>query len=117
MQVTRLQSNAGFTGVPGAICADPIPASGQTATDAATGGDHTLTVVGGASYLVMADATGNFLFGIADVTTAANVMWMCPASHAIVINVPDGYTSLHYQCDSNGGTLRLSRLYRNPGVA
>lgn len=117
MQVTRLQSNAGFTGVPGAICADPIPASGQTATDAATGGDHTLTVVGGASYLVMATDTGNFIFGILTVATAANIMWMCPKNHAIVINMPEGQTSLHYMSDTNGGTIYLSRLYRNPGVA
>lgn len=110
----RLTSNGGKVAVPGAISADPVHATGQTATDAATGGDHTLTVVGGKSYLVMATAVGNFILGIADVTTAANVAWLLPKNQAIVINMPEGETSLHYMSDTNAGVIYLTEIMRNP---
>jgi hypothetical protein len=112
-QTARLVSNGGKTAVPGAVSADPVPGTGQKATDASTGDDHELTVVGGKSYLVMATDTGNFIFGIADVTTAANVAWMCPKNTAIVINMPAGKNTLHYASDTNGGTIFLTEIFRN----
>lgn len=114
MHAVRLASNGGHAAVPGAVSADPVPGTGQTATDAATGGDHTLTVVGGKSYLIMATDVGNILFGIATTGTAANIAWMCPKSKAIVINMPEGENTLHYQSDTNAGTFYLTEIKRNP---
>ncbi|MBW2604693.1 MAG: hypothetical protein JRE28_10335 [Deltaproteobacteria bacterium] len=110
-----MTSNGGKVAVPGALSADPVHATGQTATDAVTGGDHTLTVVGGRSYLVMATNVGNFIFGILTVATAANIAWMCPKNQAIVINMPEGETSLHYMSDTNDGVIYLTELHQNPG--
>ena len=114
MNVVRLTSNAGKAAAPGALSADPVTGTGQTATDAVTGGDHTLTVVGGKRYLVMATDVGNFIFGIAAVTGAANISWLCPQNQATVINMPEGETSLHYMSDTNAGVIYLTEIYRNP---
>ena len=117
IQIARLTSNGGKTAAPGALSADPVTGTGQTATDAVTGGDHTLTVVGGKSYLVMATDVGNFIFGILTVATAANIAWMCPKNQAIVINMPENETSLHYMGDTNDSVIYLTEIYRNPGSA
>jgi len=115
MHVVKLASNGGQNAVPGAVSADPVHATGQTATDAAAdGGDHTLTVTGGKSYLIMATDTGNILLGILTTATAANIAWMCPKSKAIVVNMPEGENTLHYQSDTNGGTFYLTEIKRNP---
>ena len=99
----------GHPGVDGAINADSIASSTQTATDAATGGDHTFTVVAGATYLV--GCTQLSVFGLADVTTATNVRWMCPGNQAAIVHVPiDGGTTLHYQSAVNGGIIYLLRI-------
>jgi len=106
----KLSNNEGQTGGIGAIDVAPVHGTGQTATDAATGGDETLTVVAGAAYAITVDSTDAWVFGIADVTTAANVAWMCPASGTIVIHVPIGYDTLHMQCLANGGTMYLTEI-------
>lgn len=112
--VVRLESNGGKTAVPGALSADPVHATGQTLIDAATGADHTATVVGGKSYLFVGNATGMTLFGILAVTTAANIAWACPVNGAIVINVPQGEATLHYMSNVNGGGGYLTEIKRNP---
>lgn len=85
--------------------------SGQQLTNASADTDTTATVVAGAVYAVTALNTGGFILGIADVTTAANVAWVCPLYRTIIIKIPIGYTSLHYATDTNNGIAYLRRLY------
>lgn len=107
----RLLNNNGENAPPGALDAAPvISQTAQTATDAAIGGDHELTLAAGKAYLVMTTTTGAFIFGLAAVTTAANIRWMCPAGWAVVIRMPIGYTTLHYASLVNGGTIYVVEL-------
>ena len=106
----KLYDNGGNIASPGAVNADPILASGQTMTDAAIGGDHTVTVVAGARYAFTAGLTGGFIFGIAAVTTAANIVWACGLNDTIMIKIPQGYTSLHYAGLVNNAAGYLRRL-------
>jgi len=106
----KLYDNGGNIASPGAVNADPVLASGQTLTDAAIGGDHTVTVVGGARYAFTAGLTGGFIFGIAAVTTAANIVWACGLNDTIVIKIPASYTTLHYAGLANNAAGYLRRL-------
>lgn len=93
--------------------ATPVAGSGVTLTDAATGGDHSQTVVPGATYAVTvspAVAGGHFHFGLASILTAANILWACCTGETILIRIPDNVTALHYQSLANGGTAWLRRL-------
>jgi hypothetical protein len=106
---TYISDNQGNrVAVPGT--ANPIAASGQTLTDAATGADHTATVVAGAKYALTCDATGTMLLGILDSTTAANVIWAVPPSGDAIISIPLGVTTLHYNGTVNATTVYLRRL-------
>jgi hypothetical protein len=44
------------------------------------------------------------------VTTAGNVRWFCPANSAIVVRIPVGYTTLHYEGLVNSSVLYLIEL-------
>jgi len=90
----------------------PVAGSGQTLTDAATGGDHAVTVVPGATYALTTNdtAANTFLLGVATILTAANILWVCPPSHTIIIRVPSDVTALHYESLVNGGVAYLRRL-------
>jgi len=109
-----LVDNGGHVVPPDPRCAMPVAGSGVTLTDAATGGDHTETVVNGGLYAFTCrdnkttDTT--FVFGIADATAAANVLWVCVPGETILIRIPDGNVALHYQSVANGGTGYLRRL-------
>jgi hypothetical protein len=108
-----LSDNNGNRVPPGIMAADPIAASGIELTDAAIGADHTQTVVGGATYAVTfigATNTVGMYFGIADVTTSSNIIWICTAYESCIIKIPDGVTSLHYQGAVNGATVKLRRI-------
>ena len=86
----------------------PTLASGQTlAPNKETNTEA--TVVAGASYAITA-VEGWFIFGIATTATAANIIWVCTQGQTIVIKVPAGYTSLHYQSGSDDRTAYLRRL-------
>ena len=87
-----------------------IAASGQKLTCGAADTDYTVTVVAGARYLITADATGVLWLGVADVTTAANVMWAVGANGTVGIEIPAGITTLHYGSDGVGTVGRLSKL-------
>lgn len=108
----RLIDNGGFTIPPGALGYTPVLASGITLTDATTGGNHTQALTAGKTYIAMADATagGNWLLGVADVTTAANAVWFVPVSGVLVFHMPAGYATLNYECLASGGKLYLARL-------
>lgn len=107
----RILNNDGFNSPPGALDAAPVLSqTAQTATDAATGDDHELTLEAGKAYLVMTTGTGGFIFGLAATTTAANIRWMCPANWAVVLRMPIGYTTLHYQGLVDGSTFYIVEL-------
>jgi hypothetical protein len=105
-------NNAGQTGPLGALDAAPVHGTGGVATDAATGGDETLTVTAGATYLIMATPVsgGNLIFGLATILTAANVAWFVPAGQVCVIRIPLGYTTLHWESLANGGGFYYVKL-------
>jgi hypothetical protein len=105
----RLLNNEGFNSPPGALDAAPVLSqTAQTLTDAATGGDHTMTLEAGHAYVVV--CTQASVFGLADITTAGNVRWVCPAGGASVIRMPIGYTTLHLQSLVNGGIIYLVEI-------
>ncbi|MEN6534493.1 MAG: hypothetical protein ABFD89_12570 [Bryobacteraceae bacterium] len=106
----RLLDNQGFNVPPGALGYTPVHGTGGVETDAATGGDHALTVTAGKTYMILATATAACIFGLATVATAANVAWMVPAGQAIVIAIPPGYSSLHYMALANGGGFYYTEL-------
>lgn len=63
--------------------------------------DTELAVVAGKRYRFTALITGGFYLGLADVTTAAAVRWVCPIYKTIEVQIPRGVTSLHVACDTN----------------
>lgn len=90
--------------------ANPILASGQTLTNAAADTNTEATVVAGGTYAITSLNTGGFLFGLATTATAANIVWACALYNTIVIKIPAGYTTLHYQTDANDGLAYLRRI-------
>ena len=108
-----LCDNNGNKVPPGVSSGDPVAESGIKITDGtADGGDHTETVVAGATYKIMTDGTtdGAFLFGIATTATEANVIWFMPESSVLVIKIPTGKTSLHYQALAGAASAYIVRL-------
>ena len=105
-----LSDNVGNRVPPGCSSGAPKLASGITLTDTTTGGDHTQTLVGGHTYKAMANSIGDWVFGIAAITAAANIMWFLPANQVMVFTMPVGYTALHYECLTNTGTCYLVEL-------
>ncbi len=69
-----------------------------------------LTVVAGKRYRFTSLITGGFYLGLADVTTLANVRWVCPIYKTIEIQIPRGVTSLHVACDTNNAIGYLVEL-------
>lgn len=63
--------------------------------------DTELAVVAGKRYRFTALITGGFYLGLADVTIAAAVRWVCPIYKTIEIQIPYNITSLHIACDTN----------------
>lgn len=109
-KIVGLIDNNGHIVPPGCAAADPILASGQTITDAATGADHEATVVAGAMYAFTCLIAGGMVFGLATVAVAANIIWACGFNETIIIQIPEGYTTLHYQSPTSGGSGYLRRI-------
>lgn len=63
--------------------------------------DNELAVVAGKRYRFTALTAGGFYLGLADVTTAANVRWVCPLYQSIEVQIPYGITALHVASDTN----------------
>ena len=87
-----------------------IAGSGQKLTCGAADTDYTVTVVAGARYLVTADATGVLQLGVADITTAANIIWCVGAGGTIGIEIPTGITTLHYGSGTIATIGRLAKI-------
>ena len=93
------------------------PVASQTAqqlTNAAADTNTTATVVEGKRYRFTALNTGGFIFGLATTATVGNIRWTCPVGETIEIQIPVGYTTLHYQTDTNDGIGYLVELEQNP---
>lgn len=108
-----LSDNSGNRVPPGCVAADPIAASGVKLYDAVIGADIELTVVAGATYIITCTLNGGFVFGVADVTTDANIMWVATLYESIVIKIPVGVTTLHYQGVINTATGYMRKLKSN----
>jgi hypothetical protein len=76
------------------------------------GTDTSATVGAGKRYRFSAMKTGGFYFGLATVATGseANTMWTCPVGATIEIQIPEGYTTLHYTTDTNSAIGRLVEI-------
>ncbi len=68
------------------------------------------TVVAGATYAFTAMRGGGFFFGLAAVSTVANIGWACPLRGTVIIVIPEGNTTLYYSAESNNGNGYLRRL-------
>lgn len=100
--------NAGHRVPPHPNLSDPVLASGQTIAASGKDTNAEITVVAGESYAIT--SIGFHVLGIATTATAANIIWAVSDGHTIVIKIPAGYTSLHYQTPSNTRTLYLRKL-------
>lgn len=107
----KLYNNAGQISSP--TPESSHPKTTQTAlklTNAAADTDTEATVVAGKRYRFTSLLTGGFYFGLADVTTADNVRWVCPLYKSIEITIPTGYTVLHYATTAINGIGYLVEL-------
>jgi hypothetical protein len=101
MNVIKMNNSAGQKADPSNwYC--PIPGTGvKLTTDADTTTNKTTTVASGKRYMLMNSGVGNMFFGIADSTTDANKLWCVPKLGRCGIQIPIGYTTLHFIGDAN----------------
>lgn len=112
MQEMFLSDNKGNRSAP--TPESSCPKTTQTAlrlTNGTADTDTSATVAAG-RYRFTALKTGGFYFGLAAVTTAGNVRWVCPLYRSIEIEIPIGTTTLHYATDTNSGIGYLVALDR-----
>ena len=105
--------NIGFRCAPCPEQAQPkITQAAQALTQGTAGTDTIVTVTAGRRYLFVAQKTGGFVFGLATVATGseANIRWVCPVGVLIEIQIPEGYTILHYTTDTNSAIGKLIEL-------
>ena len=102
--------NGGFRTSPHPAVSQPVIS--QTALKITNGQntDTELAVIAGKRYRFTALVTGGFYLGLADVTTAANVRWVCPLRKTIEIQIPRGVTVLHAASDTNNAIGYLIEL-------
>ena len=111
MSVPYISDNSGAISSPTPESSQP--AATQTAlklTQASAGTNTEATVTAGKRYRFTSYITGGFRFGLATVATDGNVRWVCPLYRSIEIDVPAGYTTLHYTTDVNNGLGFLIEL-------
>ena len=108
-----IQDNAGYNTSPHPNQSQPIIGTGaasQALTNATADTNTTATVVAGARYRFTSTSTGGFLFGLATTATSTNIRWVCALYQTIEIQIPLGYTTLHYQTNVNNGYGWLVRI-------
>jgi len=113
MKEVFLSDNKGFRVPPGVVAAHPVLGSGIILTDASVGADHTQAVSAGTTYavtLLSAATTLGMKLGLAAVTTDANVIWVCVPYETILVRIPEGYTSLHYEGLGDGASVLLRKV-------
>lgn len=113
MTDTFLSDNGGHRSSPTPESSLPkITQTAQQLTQGSAGTDTEATVVAGRRYRFTAQKTGGFVFGVATVATGseANIRWVCPIYKSVEIQIPLGYTVLHYTTDTNSGVGYLVEL-------
>lgn len=111
MRETCISDNSGHRSAPTPESSDPKTSqTAQQLTNAAADTNGTATVTGGSRYRFTSLGTGGFYLGLANVTTAGNVRWVCPLYHSIEIAIPIGVTTLHYATNANNGVGYLVEL-------
>lgn len=88
---------------------DPVLGSGQNVSAGARNTNEEVTVVAGEMYAITC-IKGVHIFGIADTDDAENCIWACGSGHTIVIRIPYGYTSLHFQTPDASRRFILRKL-------
>lgn len=105
MSEVYLSDNLGNRVPPHPSMAVPVAVSGVQ-LDAGKDVAGTETVVGGTLYIVSTtgDRSGRWLFSITGVlATEANIEWVCAQGEKIIIQIPQGVTTLYYlQKDKSG---------------
>jgi len=109
MAETFLSDNSGNRVPPHPDLSDPVAASGQNVSAAATDTNASITVVQGATYAITC-IKGAHIFGILTTATAENCIWACGSGHTIVIKIPIGTILLHYQTPDSSRRFILRRL-------
>jgi hypothetical protein len=101
LNIVKLNNSAGQKAEPvDWYC--PIPGTGvKLTTDADVVTNKTATVVAGKRYMLVNSGVGNMFFGIADATVDANKLWNIPKLGRLGIQIPIGYTTLHFIGDAN----------------
>jgi hypothetical protein len=116
--LVELSDDKGFYALPGVMNGHPTNGDAVKLTNAAADTDTTVTVEAGKSYLVTALKTGGFILGLADPTTAANVMWVVPLYGTRLVHIDPIQASkamgeavtLHYATDTNSGVGYIVEL-------
>lgn len=103
-----MYDNGGFSTSPHPNQSQPViaavdGATSQVLTNGTADTNGTATVVAGTRYRFTSTLTGGFLFGLATTATSTNIRWVCPIYKTIEIQIPQGYTTLHYQTNVNDG--------------
>jgi hypothetical protein len=101
--------NSGNRTGPHPDISDPVLGTGQVVTAGSKDTNATITVVAGKSYAITS-IDGTHIFGIATTATATNVVWAVGEGKTIIIRIPHGYTSLHYQTPSSNRKFVLREL-------
>jgi len=115
LNMTKLINSAGQKSDPSNwYC--PIPGTGVklTATTAAT--DYEATVVAGKRYMILNNGVGNMFFGIADSSVDANKLWNVPKLGRCGIQIPIGYTTLHFTGDVNASIAYMVEVDSDGGT-
>lgn len=110
---TFLSDNGGHRSSPTPESSQPVVSqTAQQLTQGTAGTNTEATVVAGKRYRFTAQKTGGFVLGLATVATGseANIRWACPLYKSIEIQIPLGYTTLHYTTDTNSGIGYLVEL-------
>ncbi len=107
-QVNVLDNSGNLTG-PHPDISDPVLASAQKVVAGSKDANATIDVESGKMYAITS-LIGAHVFGIATTATAANCIWAAPAGKTIVIRVPIGYTTLHYQTPSDSRVFYIRKL-------
>ena len=109
-----LQDNGGFNTSPTPNQSQPvITQTAQVVAHATADTNGSKTVVAGKRYRFTSTLTGGFLFGLATTATTGNIRWVCPIYQSIEIQIPLGYTTLHYQTNVNDGIGWLVEIKQN----
>lgn len=107
-QVNVLDNSGNMTG-PHPDISDPVLGSAQKVTAGSKDTNATITVEQGKMYAITS-IDGSHVFGIATTATAANCVWAVGEGRTIVIRVPIGYTTLHYQTSDDNRVFYIRKL-------